>query len=95
MKTISDIKEYLTDLGYADPDAPNVILLDSPDYATAFIGISSDDRAVYDYNKMVEYLVATDGMTYDEASDMVNYDTICSIPLNGPIVVYPPNWSDK
>ena len=57
--TIKDIEEYLTDIGLEDA---GVILFKNPDYADAFIGMSQDDRAIYDYNKMVECLVHDDGM---------------------------------
>ena len=67
-----------------------VIIFENPSYETAFVGVSHDERAVYDYDKMVEYLVTQDGMTYEEAADFIDYNTIRSLPyLQGsPIIVY-------
>ena len=88
MKSLSEIKEYLSFRGYGEDGSPDVLLFDNPDYATAFIGVSHNDRAVYDYYKMVDFLVNEKGMNYEDAMDFVNYNTMCSIPPDGPVVVY-------
>ena len=56
MNTLEEVKEYICEQGYDD-----VPVFDNPDFATAFIGMSSDGRAVYDYNKMVECLIQEGG----------------------------------
>ena len=57
----------------------------------AFLGVSSDNRAVYDYEKMVECLMEGDGMDEDEAADFISYNTIRSLDYvqGAPIVLYP------
>ena len=35
----------------------NIVLFSNFDYEDAFIGVSNDDRAIYDWEKMVAYLV--------------------------------------
>ena len=47
-----DLKQMLIKQGYEE-----TILFENPDYSTAFIGISQDDRAVYDYEEMVKHLI--------------------------------------
>ena len=71
-------------------DYEDVIIFSNPSYASAFIGISEDNRAIYDYDKMIEFLVNEDGMTDIEAVDFIGYNTIRSLPYieNAPIIMY-------
>ena len=59
------------------------ILLTNPDYDAALIGVSIDNRAVYDYSKMLECRRA-DGMTDDEAVEFIEYNTMRAIAYAGP-----------
>ena len=73
----------LEDLGYED-----VVVFS--DYESALIGVTIDNRAVYDYDKMIEYLIREDGMSGDEAIEWIEYNTIRSLPYAGdaaPIIV--------
>jgi len=90
METLEELKEYITDMGYED-----TVVFDNPSYVTAFIGLSNECNAVYDYEKMIEYLMETDGMEYDDAMEFIEYNTIRALPYMGssaPVVVYPINY---
>lgn len=78
-----EIKQFIEDMGYE-----SVLLFESPSYDTAFVGITEDGRAVYEYEKMVKHLVETDNMTDEEAEEFIQYNTIRSLPYyeNSPIV---------
>ena len=79
-------RELLVDFGYE-----NLIVFENPDYDAASIGVSSDDRVVYDYDKMIACLMDEDGMDADEAADFISYNTIRAIPYAGqgaPIVMF-------
>lgn len=79
-------REILDDMGYIDS-----IIFTNPDYDDAIIGVSHDDRVIYDYDKMVEHLMVNDNMTDEEAADFISYDTLRTIPYageNAPIVMY-------
>ena len=81
----TELKETLGDMGYDD-----VLLFDNYDYATAFIGVSSDGRAIYDYDLMVEYLI-NEGMSEQDAIEWIDYNTLRALPYFGqdaPIVIY-------
>lgn len=68
--------KYLTDFSYDD----------------ALIGVTTDDRAVYDYEKMVQWLIDTENYTEEEAVEWIDYNTIRALPYmgtDGPIIVYP------
>ena len=87
--TLDELKDLIKGV-YSDDC--EVLLFDTPSYADAFIGISTDGRAVYNYDKMIEFLEKEDSMEYDEAAEFVNYNTLRALPYmgsNAPIVYYP------
>lgn len=64
----------------------------NPSYEDALIGITEDGRAVYDYQKMVAWLVEHDGMNEEDAEEWIVYNTIGALPYAGggaPIIMYP------
>ena len=83
------IKEQLEKY-YIEDEETSIVLFESPSYDDAFIGLTLDNRAVYDYDKMIKYLVTEDNMTIEEASDFISYNTIRSLPYveNHPIIMY-------
>ncbi len=80
-----DVGERILENGYED-----VIYFTDYSYDDALIGISADNRAVYDYEKMVDWLVEKEGFeSYDEAVEWIDYNVLGFYVENGPIVVYP------
>lgn len=80
-------EERLLDAGYED-----ITILSDYSYDDALIGVTEDGRAVYDYDKMIEWLMDKEGWTYNMAMDWVNYNTLRALPYMGadaPIVIYP------
>lgn len=83
---LNELKELISD--YTEEE---VVVFDNPSYTTAFIGLTSDNRAVYDYERMLEYLVIEDDMTYEDAADFISYNTERALDYmseNKPIIVY-------
>lgn len=81
------IAEKIKSAGFED-----VILFDQCSYEDALIGVTEDGRAVYDYRRMVAWLVEQDGMTEEEAEEWISYNTIGALPnagSRGPIIMYP------
>lgn len=79
--------ERIIDAGYED-----VIILSNYSYDDALIGISEDGRAIYDYYKMVEWLMREENFTEEEAIDWIDFNTIRALPYMGayaPIIMYP------
>ena len=79
-------KDILMDQGFE-----NFIIFENPDYDSAIIGITENNQVVYDYEKMIEYLMQEDDMDYEEAVDFISYNTIRSLPYAGegaPIMMY-------
>ena len=79
-------EERLLEFGYED-----VIIFKDYSYDDALIGVSEDDRAVYDYGKMIEWLMKKEDWSQDVAMDWINYNTLRALPYMGeaaPIIVY-------
>jgi len=86
IETLDDLKDYLLNFGYE-----NSVVLENPDYASATIGITDEGNVIYDYEKMIEHLMETDGMTYEDAMEFIDYNTIRALPYMGtlrPIIMY-------
>lgn len=88
--TLQEIKDLLAELGYDD-----TVVFDNNlgyDYASAFIGVSDDGRAIYDYDLMVKFIVDSgDDMTEEDAIEWIDYNTIRTLPYAGekaPIIMY-------
>lgn len=80
-------EERILNAGYED-----VIYLTNYSYDDALIGITEDNRAVYDYDKMVEWLMKEESFTATEAMEWIDYNTIRALPYMGdgaPIIMYP------
>lgn len=78
--------ERLENAGYED-----VVLLENYSYDDALIGVTDCGRAVYDFDKMVEWLVDTEDFTIEEATEWIEYNTIRALPYagpNGPIIMH-------
>ena len=75
----------------AQLDYENLVVFENPDYDSAIVGVSHDDRVIYDYDKMIEFLVDNEHMDVNDAADFISYDTIRSLSYVGsdaPIVMF-------
>lgn len=78
--------EKLCDAGYDD-----VVIFENYSYDDALVGVTEDGRAVYDYDKMVAWLMAKEGWSLDEAVEWIEFNTIGALPNageDGPIIMY-------
>lgn len=79
-------REILSDLDYEE-----LVVFENPDYDDAIIGVSHDDRVIYDYDKMIDHLVNKEHISVEDAADFISYDTIRSLSYaggNAPIVMF-------
>lgn len=70
--------EKLAYWGYED-----VLIFENPSYDDALIGVTTENRAVYDYDLMVECLVNHDGLTHEDAVEWIEYNTLRALPYYG------------
>ena len=60
-------------------------------YDGSIVGVTTDGRVVYDYDKMVEELMHDEEWSHEEAADWIDYNTIRALPYageNGPIIMF-------
>lgn len=78
-------REILCDNGYED-----LVVFKNPSFDKAIIGVSHDDRVIYDYDLMVESAMEEEGWTEDEARDWIDFNTLGSLAYQdgAPIVMY-------
>ena len=73
--------EMLYEMGYED-----FVVFKDPEFDSAIIGISDDNRVIYDYDKMVAHLMEVDGIEMLDAMEYIDYNTLGASP--------PPEWGD-
>ena len=85
MKTLNELKDFIIEMTGKE----DVVVFDNPSYVSAVVGISNDDRVIYSFNKMVNYLVEEDNMTPEEAIEFIEYNTLRAMSYfpDGPIVL--------
>lgn len=85
MENKRTVEERIMDAGYED-----VLVFSDNEYDTALIGVSEDNRAVYDYDMMVEWLIENDNISEEDAIDWIDYNTLRSLSYyeGAPIIVY-------
>ena len=79
--------ERLRSAGYED-----TVILDNYSYDDALIGVTEDGRAVYDFDKMISWLMQREGWSALEAIEWIEVNTIGALPYAGdaaPIIIYP------
>ena len=70
----------------------DAIVFDNMSYDGSIIGVTTDGRVVYDFDKMVEELIQDEEWSYEDAVEWIEYNTIRALPYagpNGPIIMYP------
>ena len=60
-------RELLNEMGYED-----LVVFENPSYDSAIVGVNEDQtRVVYDFEKMVGYLMENDDMEYEDAVEFI------------------------
>ena len=80
-------EERLLDAGYE-----GIKFLVNESYDDALIGVSEDGRAIYDFDKMVDWLIGKYGWSYIESIEWIEFNTLRALPYMGsdaPIIMYP------
>ena len=70
----------------------DAIVFDNMSYDGSIVGVTTDGRVVYDYDKMIEELMEDVEWSYEEAAEWIDYNTIRALPYageNAPIIMYP------
>ena len=78
-------------LEIANDEDKDIVLFENPSFESAIIGLSSDNRVVYSYDKMIDFLMSDKNykMYETEAMDWVDNSCIGYDDFhNMPIVMY-------
>lgn len=75
-------KERIEAEGYED-----VLVFSNYGYDTALMGVTACNRAVYDYDRMVGWLVKQEGMSHEDAKEWIDYNTIPAAGPDGPLIL--------
>ena len=84
---MNKVEERLLNAGY-----DGVMYFENEDYENALIGVSEDERAIYDFELMVKWLMDRYGWSDIESVEWIENNTIRMLPYMGhkaPIIMYP------
>ena len=76
---------------YADENNIPIKLFDNPSYPNSIIGISYDNRVIYDYDLMIEELMEEEDLSFEDALEFLEYNTLRALLYMGndaPIILY-------
>ena len=78
-------REKLIERGYED-----LVVFENPSFDKAIVGVSYDDRVIYDYDLMIEAAMEEEGWTAEDAIDWIEFNTLRSLGYveGSPIVIY-------
>ena len=76
-------RERIENEGFED-----VIIFDNPSYDDALIGITTGNRAVYDYDKMIEWLITHENMDYESAADFICWNDSFYYGEGYPLIIF-------
>lgn len=64
-------------------------VFENPSFTSAIVGVTSDDRVVYDYDLMIEDLSEQNNISLWEAQEFIEYNTIRALPYipNSPVIL--------
>ena len=91
MKTTDEVRQNIADQ-YGEEALDNLFMFENTAFVDAIIGYDAHHhKIVYSYEKMVECLMNEDGMTYEEAVEFIDYNTLRTLPYmeNAPIIAMP------
>lgn len=82
--SIDDVFEY------ANKHEIDIMYLNNPSYENSIIGISYDDRIIYDMKLMIKEIMEKDNITETEAIEFIEYNTLKALSYyeNAPIILY-------
>lgn len=76
---------------YAEENNIPIKLFDNPSFPNSIIGLATDNRVIYDMEQMIVDLMAEDKLSYIDALEFIEYNTIRALPYMGedaPIILY-------
>lgn len=78
---------------YAEQNDITLSYFTNPFFYDAIVGISYDDRVVYDFDKMIDSMMIEENCSYEEAIEWIEFNTLRTLPYieNAPIIIHNAN----
>lgn len=76
---------------YSKDQEIEIKVFSNPSYENSIIGISYDNRVIYDYDLMIEDLMEEEDLSFEDALEFLEYNTLRALPYMGedaPIILY-------
>jgi hypothetical protein len=76
---------------YAEENNIPIKVFENPSYESAIIGLSYDERVIYDMDKMIMDLMIKESLSFEDALEFIEYNTLRALPYMGdgaPIILY-------
>lgn len=83
---LDNVKAMLRDLDFEDS-----IVFENPAYIEAICGINEKGQLCYAYPLMILALMLNDELTYEDAAEFIDYNTVRALPYMGeyaPVIIY-------
>lgn len=78
-------------VSYAEENNIAIKMFDNPSFPNSILGLTLDDRVIYDMELMISDLMIEDNISYSDALEFIEYNTLRALPYMGndaPIVLY-------
>ena len=78
---------------YGEENEVTFKLFENPSFDESIVGISNDQRVVYDYDLMIEEFAKENQCTAEEAEEFIQYNTMRALPYfddidgNKPVII--------
>ena len=85
-RNMRSAEDRILDAGFED-----VIIFKDFSYDSALVGVSDDNRAIYDFDLMIEWLMWAEDFEEDEAVEWIEVNTLRALHYMGdkaPIIMY-------
>lgn len=76
---------------YSEDQEIEIKVFSNLSYKNSIIGISYDNRVIYDYDLMIEELMEEEDLSFEDALEFLEYNTLRALPYMGgdaPIILY-------
>lgn len=76
---------------YAESQELQLKVFSSPSYNNSIVGISYDNRVIYDMDLMIEDLMKEENLSFEDALEFIEYNTLRALSYMGedaPIILY-------
>ena len=78
--TNEELKYLISELVGDEEELNQIIILEGDEFADGAIGLSEDNRVIYDYSRTVESLMKHNDWSEEEATEWLEYNTLRSLP---------------